>query len=77
VIKILHNLKEIKMKSFIATVITLFAVSAFAADVAKPATTPAPVVAKEEAKKPATKSAAKTDDKKATPATTTAPAATK
>ena len=81
------------MKSLIATLVTLFAVSAFAADAAKPAAptakpaapvaTPAvtkadaPVVAKEEAKKPATKSVAKTDDKKATPATATAPAATK
>jgi hypothetical protein len=84
------------MKSLIATLITLFAVSAFAADAAKPAApaatpakpaatvaTPAvtkadaPVVVKEEAKKPATKSVAKKDDKKATPATATAPAATK
>jgi hypothetical protein len=80
--------KEIKMKSLIATLITLFAVTAFAAEQAKP-TAPAPVatpavtkadapaVVKEEAKKPATKSAAKKDDKKATPATATAPAAIK
>ena len=73
------------MKSLIATFITLFAVTAFAADakpaapVATPAVTKADalVVAKEEAKKPTTKSTAKADDKKATPATATAPAATK
>ena len=64
------------MKSFIATIVTLFAVAAFAADTAKPTVAPtAPVVAKEEAKKPV-KSHQESKTVGAKKATGTAPAAT-
>ena len=74
------------MKQLIALITTAFALSAFAAEPAKPtapatapvvtATTPAVTAVKEDKKVP-TKSSAKKDDKKVAPATAPTPAASK
>jgi hypothetical protein len=69
------TLKEIKMKTFIATLVSVFALSAFAADTA-PAT-PAPAKVEKKAEVKPHKSSDTKADKKVPTATTPAPTTAK